>query len=71
MYSGLDVNNKNVHGLALRKKALRAAQYEDTLSGNFWARVANPCENCEFLIELHGGDLQKFCRFAGSAGSPA
>ncbi|CAI7619966.1 hypothetical protein N7533_004416 [Penicillium manginii] len=68
---GLDERNKDVHGLSLKKKALKAAQYQDTLSGDFWTRVVGPCENCQFLIELHGGILVNFCRFAGSAGAPA
>lgn len=71
MYSEFDVSNRNVHGLAVHKKVLRAAQYEDTVSGNFWTRAADPCENCKSLIEIHGGDLQNLYRFAGSAGAPA
>ncbi|KAJ5800343.1 uncharacterized protein N7518_002411 [Penicillium psychrosexuale] len=62
---GLNATNGNVRGLALAKKALRASQYENTLSGRFRNAVTNPCKNCQFLVELHGGDLQNFCRFAG------
>lgn len=47
----------------LQKKALKATVYEDTLSGRFWTGVANPCEDCEFPINLHGVDMQNFSRF--------
>lgn len=34
-------------------------------SPRFWTGVANACEDCEFLVNLHGGDIQNFSRFSG------
>jgi hypothetical protein len=63
-------NIEQCHGLALHKCFLAAQQYEDNLSGRIWRNIANPCANCEVLIDLYGGNNQNFLRTNGQAGAP-
>jgi hypothetical protein len=67
---GYGGNNENVHGISLQYKGVRPPTYQDSLSGEMWRRVADPCKNCQELIRLHGGNVANFFRYAGSAGAP-
>lgn len=62
--------NRNVHGVALQWKGTRPATYQDSLRGETWKRVADPCFNCKELIDIHGGRVANFDRYSGSIGGP-
>ncbi|CDM30622.1 unnamed protein product [Penicillium roqueforti FM164] len=64
------IGNRNVHGIYLQCKDLRPAQYEDSLRGETWKRVSDPCFNCQEIISIHGGVVSNFSRYSGSAGAP-
>lgn len=43
------------------------AQSTISLIGEVWKWVADPCINCQELIEIHGGNLENFWKYAESA----
>ncbi|RAQ57551.1 hypothetical protein COH20_003245 [Aspergillus flavus] len=62
---------QRVSGLALSNDYIQTAPvYDDTLSGDIWQSLWDPCANCQVLIRIHGGQLTNFHRWTGSAGAP-
>ncbi|QKX60065.1 uncharacterized protein TRUGW13939_07207 [Talaromyces rugulosus] len=67
---GVDESNKNVYGIALKKKGVRSPSYNDTLQGSVWQNVQWPCVKCRELIHIQEGVLANFAPYAGSKGAP-
>jgi hypothetical protein len=70
LLKGYGGENQNVHGIALQWKGVRPPEYQDSLRGETWKRVADPCFNCQEIIRIHGGAVGNFSRYSGSAGGP-
>ena len=70
LLKGYGGENRNVYGISLQWKGVRPAEYQDSLRGETWRRVADPCFNYQELIRIHGGKVENFSRYSGSAGGP-
>lgn len=55
---GYKGQSQNVRGIAVHWKGVRSPKYDGSLSEKGWEWVADPCINCQKLIEIHGSNLE-------------
>lgn len=51
---------QNVKGITVHWKGVHGPEYDDSLSEKVWKWVADPCINCQELIEIHGANPNNF-----------